>query len=111
VYDLACAWEGGVGWARYRPLKTRIDFMTHYMEQVMAGYSRENTLSEAWMQRLPLFLRLVQMQELIYFAQYLDGPDEDIQGGLRYKIRCIEEELPYLGFFDPGFNPEKPFRL
>jgi Ser/Thr protein kinase RdoA (MazF antagonist) len=111
VYDLACAWEGGVGWARYRPLAERIDFMAHIMEQVMAGYNRENTLSEAWMQRLPLFLRLVQMQELIYFAQYLDGPDEDIQGGLRYKIRCIEEDLPYLGFFDPGFNPKKPFRL
>lgn len=111
VYDLACAWEGGVGWARYRPLRERIDFMAHYMEQVMAGYNRENTLSAAWMQHLPLFLRLVQMQELSYFAQYLDEPDEDIQGGLRYKIHCIEEELLYLGFFDPGFNPEKPFRL
>jgi Ser/Thr protein kinase RdoA (MazF antagonist) len=111
IYDLACAWEGGIGRVARRSLRERIDFMEHYMEQVMIGYNRENTLSSAWLGRLPLFLRLVQMQELIYFAQYLDGQDEDIQGGLRYKIRCIEEELPYLGFFDPGFNPEEPFRL
>ena len=77
----------------------------------MAGYSRENTLSDAWLNRLPLFLRLIQMQELIYYAQYLDEPDEEIQAGLRYKIRCIEEDIPYLGFFDPIFDPEKPFRL
>ena len=45
------------------------------------------------------------------FAQYLDEPDEEIQAGLRYKIHCIENELPYLGFFDPVFSTERPFAL
>ena len=58
---------------------------------------------------LPLFLRLVQMQELMHYAQYLDEPDEDIQAGLRYKIRCIEEDIPYLGFFSTGLQPRKTF--
>ncbi len=77
----------------------------------MAGYSRENTLSDEWLNRLPLFLRLIQMQELVYYAQYLDEPDEEIQTRNRYKIRCIEDDLPCLGFFDPIFDPKKPFRL
>jgi Ser/Thr protein kinase RdoA (MazF antagonist) len=111
MYDLACAWEGGIGRVSRRSLAERKDFMERYMEQVMTGYTRENTLSDAWMGRLPLFLRLVQMQELTYFAQYLDGPDEEIQGGLRYKIHCIENDIPYLGFFDSVFSPENPFSL
>ena len=61
--------------------------------------------------RLPLFLRLIQMQELLYFLQYRDEPDEEIQGGLRYKLRCIEEGVPYLGFFADFYDPQTPFWL
>lgn len=111
MYDLACAWEGGIGRTMFRPLAERQDFMKRTMEQVLTGYTRENILSEEWLARLPLFLRLIQMQELLHFAQYLDEPDEEIQAGLRYKIHCIENELPYLGFFDPIFSTERPFEL
>ena len=111
VYDLACAWEGGIGRVMYRPLAERIAFMDHYMEDVMTGYTRENTLSDACLAHLPMFLRLIQMQELLHYAQYLDEPDEEIQAGLRYKIRCIEEDIPYMGFFDSLYSPETPFGL
>ena len=111
MFELASAWEGGIGWVMFRPLAERKAFMERYIEDVMAGYSKENTLSDAWLSRIPLFLRLVQMQELIYFARYLDKPDEEIQAGLRYKIRCIEDDIPFLGFFDSVYSPEKPFEL
>ncbi len=55
--------------------------------------------------------RLVQMQELMHFTQYLDDPDEELQSELRYKIHCIENDIPYMGFFDRVYNPEKPFTL
>jgi Ser/Thr protein kinase RdoA (MazF antagonist) len=111
MYDLACAWEGGIGRAMFRPLVERKDFMARYMEHVLTGYTRENSIREAWLARLPLFLRLIQMQELMHYAQYLDDPDEEIQAGLRYKIHCIENDIPYLGFFDSVFSPERPFEL
>ena len=111
MYDLACAWEGGIGRVMFRPLAERQDFMARYMEHVLTGYIRENTLSDEWLARLPLFLRLVQMQELMHYAQYLDEPDEEIQAGLRYKTHCIEKDIPYLGFFDLVFSPERPFEL
>ncbi len=111
MYDIACAWEGGIGRTMFRPLAERQAFMDHYMAQVMTGYNRENTLSDEWLERLPLFLRLIQMQELMHYAQYLDEPDEELQAGLRYKIRCIEEDIPFMGFCDPLYNPEKPFLL
>jgi Ser/Thr protein kinase RdoA (MazF antagonist) len=111
MYDIACAWEGGIGRTMFRPLAERKDFMDRYMEQVMTGYNRENTLSDDWLARLSLFLRLIQMQELMHFAQYLDDPDEELQPELRYKIHCIENDIPYMGFFDKVFNPEQPFTL
>jgi Ser/Thr protein kinase RdoA (MazF antagonist) len=112
MYDLACAWEGGIGRVMFRPLEERKAFMDRYTEEVLTGYTRENSLSGDWLARLPLFLHLIQMQELMHFAQYLDEPDEETQAGLRYKIRCIENDIPYLGFFDDSiFSPEKPFEL
>jgi Ser/Thr protein kinase RdoA (MazF antagonist) len=111
MYDIACAWEGGIGRTMFRPLAERRDFMDRYMEQVMTGYNRENTLSDDWLARLPLFLRLIQMQELMHFAQYLDDPDEELQSELRYKIHCIENDIPYMGFYDDVFSPERPFEL
>jgi Ser/Thr protein kinase RdoA (MazF antagonist) len=111
MYDIACAWEGGIGRTMFRPLAERQAFMDHYMAQVMTGYNRENTLDDEWLGRLPLFLRLIQMQELMHYAQYIDEPDEELQAELGYKIRCIEEDIPYMGFFDPLYNPEKPFSV
>jgi Ser/Thr protein kinase RdoA (MazF antagonist) len=111
MYDLACAWEGGIGRVMFRPLDERKDFMERYMEHVLTGYARENSLSDEWLARLPLFLRLIQMQELTHYAQYLDEPDQEVQAGLRYKICCIENDIPCMGFFDSIFSPQRPFEL
>lgn len=111
MYEPACAWEGGIGRVMFRPLSARQAFMDRYMDRVLDGYRRENALSEDWLSRLPLFLRVIQMQELMHHSQYLDTPDEEIQSGLRYRIRCIEDEMPYLGFFDSIYSPESPFAL
>lgn len=111
VYELASAWEGGIGRVMFRGLAERKAFMDRYMDQVMAGYNRENALPDAWLDRLPLFVRLIQVEEFLHFVQYIDQPDEEMQAQLAYKIRCIEEEIPYMGFFDSIFSPERPFSL
>jgi Ser/Thr protein kinase RdoA (MazF antagonist) len=111
MFDLACAWEAGIGRVMFRRLPERQEFMARYMDHVLTGYARENSLGDECLARLPLFLRLLQMQELIHFAQYLDQSDEEIQAGLRYKILCIQEDIPYLGFFSSVFRPEQPFAL
>ena len=108
---LLIKWEGGVGRAMFSELAERKAFMEDYFALVLEGYTLENTLPDAWLERIPLFLRVVQMQELLYYLQYIDDPDEEIQAGLRYKIRCIEDDLPYLGFFDPVYSPTRPFCL
>jgi Ser/Thr protein kinase RdoA (MazF antagonist) len=109
MYELASAWEGGLGRVMFEGLDKRKSFMDDYMEQVMAGYNRQNLLADEWLERLPLFIKLIQIEEFLHYAQYIDAPPEDILAGLNYKIRCIEEEIPYMGFFDRIYSPEKPF--
>jgi Ser/Thr protein kinase RdoA (MazF antagonist) len=111
VFELASAWEGGIGRIMFRGLDERISFMDHYMEQVMEGYNGENALDNEWLRRIPLFIQLIQVEELLHFAQYLDDPDEEMQASLEYKIRCLEEDIPYMGFFDSVYSPEKPFSM
>lgn len=111
MYEIASAWEGGLGRTMFRALDERWSFMEHYMAQVMEGYNQKNSLSDAWLERLPLFINVIQVEEFLHYAQYLDEPDDALQGELNYKIKCIEDGIPYMGFFDAIYSPEKPFSL
>ncbi len=111
AYELASAWEGGIGRIMFRGLEERKAFMDHYMEQVYEGYFRENDLYDMWLDKIPLFLRLIQVEEFLYYVQYYHNADEEIQSHLAYLIACINEGLPYLGFFDLIYNPDHPFLL
>ena len=111
IYELASAWEGGIGRVMFRGLEKRQAFMERYMDQVMEGYNRENTLPDQWLARIPLFIRLIQVEEFLHFVRYIDDPDQEMQAQLDYKIQCIENEIPYMGFFDSIYSPERPFSL
>lgn len=111
AYELASAWEGGIGRVMFRDVDERKNFMDEYMNHVLAGYSMHNVLPDEWINRIPLFIKLIQVQEFLYFAQYLHSEDQEIQGHLQYLIACIEHDLPYMGFFDSIFDPKNPFRL
>lgn len=110
-YELAAAWEGGIGRVMYADLAERKTFMEHYMKLVISGYSDHNRLPEEWIERIPLFIKLIQIEELLHYLQYYEASDREIQSHLRYLIVCIEEDLPFMGFFDPIFSPESPFAL
>ena len=95
----------------FRGLRERQAFMDRYMEHVMIGYHRENALTSEWLSKLPLFIKLLQIEEFLHYAQYIDAAELEIQTRLNYKIKCIEEEIPFMGFFDSIYSPETPFAL
>ena len=114
MYELACAWEAGVGRTMFEvDVNKRKDFMTHYFELVMEGYRTENTITETWLKRLPNFMKLVEMEAILtYFQYYIDGNlDAEDQSKLNYLVYCVENDVPYFGFFNPVFSPENPFSL
>ncbi len=108
-YELASAWEGGIGRTMFRDLPERKSFMKHYMDVVMEGYDRFNSLKPVWIERIPLFIQLIQVEELLHYIQYLDNADEELMGEIKYKLYCIENKIPYMGFYDSIYSPETPF--
>jgi Ser/Thr protein kinase RdoA (MazF antagonist) len=114
MYDLADAWRSGVGWtmAEADPGKRR-DCMDKYFDTLLRGYTREHTLPEAWLKRLPTFLKLVEMEALL--SEFRDltvsGCDEDDDGEMAYMLKCIEDDIPFLGFFDSIYSHSCPFQL
>ena len=82
--------------------------MDRYMEQVMIGYTRENTLSADWLARLPLFLRLVQMQELLHYAQYLDKPDDEIQAAHQAVLKCVQIRVAFANEISTSIRDLEP---
>lgn len=111
VYELACAWESGVGRTMFRPLAERVAFMDHYFAQVLEGYHQYNALSDEWLARVPLFLKVVEMEEVLHYIPRIDDLEEDVRARLDFKIACVERDLPYLGFFDSLYSPDIPFSL
>jgi Ser/Thr protein kinase RdoA (MazF antagonist) len=111
VYELACAWEGFIGRAMFRPLDERRARMERFFDNVLSGYNRENTLSAVWLERIPLFVKVIEMEEFLHYARYMADADEETRAALDYKIACIENDIPYMGFYDSIYSPERPFSL
>ena len=116
MYELAGAWEGHIGRTMFEAdHQKRKAYMEACFEQVLAGYARYNTLAPFWLECLPLFLKVVEMEGLLSCLEYRlanELPlDLDTDGEMAYLIRCIEEDIPFLGFFDPIYSPEHPFSL
>ena len=67
------------------------------------------------MDLLPAFLKTVEMESLVehlaYYAENEQPVPEDDHPRLAYLVRCIEEDIPDMGFFDPVFSHEHPFEL
>ena len=111
AYELAAAWEGGIGRVMFEGLEKRKAFMDHYMDHVLSAYLQQNQLPDEWVGRIPLFIKLIQVEELLHYMRYYKDQDQESLPHLRYLIRCVEEDLPYMGFFDSIYSPERPFAL
>ena len=114
MFDLADAWRSGRGWimAEADPGKRR-DFMNKYFDTLLSGYTHEHTLPETWLKRLPMFLKLIEMDGLLGEFRYMsiNGCDEENDGAMAYQQKCIEDDIPFFGFFDSIYSPRHPFEL
>lgn len=114
MYDLASAWRAGTGWIQFeKNVSKRRAFMDKYFETLLEGYTRENGLPEEWLERLPMFIKLIEMESLLDEYRYMcledDGVLDDKE--LAYSWKCIEEDIPFFGFFDTIYSHEHPFQL
>ena len=113
LYDLAELWVHGVGWVQLEPqAEKRREFMDEYFATVVAGYRSETVLADAALGNLPLLIQATVMETVLgeFEVMERDGEEPDLEDGeLQYRIRCLEEGIPYVGFFHEMYSCEEPF--
>lgn len=112
MYDLANVWTHGVGWIQFeQDTEKRRKFMKDYFETVLAGYRSETDIKNIMLEKLPLFINVVIMENIVDAFEVMrnKGEEPECDEELSYLIKCLEDDIPYKGFFHEIYSCEEPF--
>lgn len=112
MYDLANLWVHGVGWIQFeKDAGKRKKFMEDYFETVLAGYRSETGIDNSVQDQLPLFIKANIMESIVDAFEVMrnNGEEPECDEELSYLIKCMEDDIPYNGFFHEIYSCEEPF--
>lgn len=112
MYDLASVWRNGMGWIQFEPdAGKRKAFMDDYFETVLEGYRSETKLEDTMLDQLPLFIQACVMENIVDAFEVMNNTGEEpgCDEELSYLIKCMEDDIPYIGFFHEIYSCEEPF--
>ncbi|MBR2824428.1 MAG: hypothetical protein IKE24_12175 [Clostridia bacterium] len=100
MFDLAHLWMHGVGWYRQiHSAKQRMACMDQYFGKILEGYRSETDVSEAMLEKLPLFIDMTIIEfvtnEFECCAREGGEPDPEDIG---IAVDCLVNDIPYGGF-------------
>ena len=100
MFDLAHVWTHGVGWYQHeRDPRRRMECMDRYFRTVLEGYRSETDVSDAMLEKLPLFIDMTIIEYVIdefeCCAREGEEPEEEDIG---HAVRCLIQDIPYAGF-------------
>lgn len=114
LVDLANVWVHGVGWIQFEAdAEKRRHFMDEYFATVLEGYRSETDISEEMLEHLPLFIQVTVMESVIDAFEVMqhNGEPPECDESLAYLIKCVEDNIPYMGFFDEIYHCDEPFEF
>ncbi|WP_405132361.1 phosphotransferase [Paenibacillus sp. FSL H8-0317] len=112
MYDLADLWTHGVGWIQFEPnADKRKQFMDDYFQTALAGYTSETKIEDSMLEKLPLFIQVTLLENILGQFEEMQRAGEELEANeeLLYLITCLEEDIPYKGFFHEMYSNEAPF--
>lgn len=112
MYDLANVWTHGVGWIQFeQDVGKRRKFMEDYFETVLVGYRSETEIANSMLEKLPLFIQVILMEGIVDAFEVMlnNGEEPECDEELSYRIKCLEDDIPYMGFFHEIYSCEEPF--
>ncbi|RPK31068.1 phosphotransferase enzyme family protein [Paenibacillus xylanexedens] len=112
MYDLADLWTHGVGWVQFEPdVDKRKQFMDDYFQTALAGYTSETKIEDSMLEKLPLFIQVTLLENILGQFEEMQraGEEPEVDEELLYLIKCLEEDIPYKGFFHEMYSTEAPF--
>ncbi|WP_180968108.1 phosphotransferase enzyme family protein [Cytobacillus massiliigabonensis] len=114
MYDLADLWTQGVGWIQFDPdPKKRREFMKEYFTIILDGYRSETEIADHMLDKLPVFINATIMENIIDAFEVMknNGNNPVCDEELMYLIKCLEDDIPYKGFFHEMYSSDTPFEL
>lgn len=112
MFDLSALWTNGMGWIQFEPdAEKRKKFMDEYFEKCLEGYRSETRIEDSMLDKLPLFIQINLMEEIVDAFEVMqhNGEEPKCDAELSYRIKCLEDNIPYMGFFHDIYSCEEPF--
>ncbi|MBS4199210.1 phosphotransferase [Bacillus sp. FJAT-49732] len=112
MYDLADLWTNGVGWIQFeQDAGERKKFMDDYFKTVLEGYRSETSIDSTMLDKLPLFIQITLMESIVDAFEVMqhNGEEPECDEDLSYLIKCLEDDIPYEGFFHEIYSSDEPF--
>ncbi|MDQ6420437.1 phosphotransferase [Paenibacillus sp. LHD-117] len=112
MFDLASLWTNGVGWIQFEPdAGKRKKFMDDYFQTALEGYRSETRIEDSMLEKLPLFIQVNLMEGIVDAFEVMrnNGEEPECDEELSYRIKCLEDDIPYMGFFHEIYSCEEPF--
>ncbi|MBQ4451158.1 MAG: phosphotransferase [Clostridia bacterium] len=100
MFDLANLWLHNEGWTRQETdPKKRFDLMQRFFGVILQGYRTDTDVSEEMLEKLPLFIDMVLIENVVdeFESSAREGelPDgEDIE----VPVKCLVGDIPFAGF-------------
>ena len=113
LYDLAFNWMFTTGYAgQEKDPKVRKKIMTDIFDIVIEGYRTETGVTDELLNKFPFFINVVIMVLIVESFEYIRSncKENDYDFKLSYLIKCIEDDISYLGLFNDFYSCEKPFQ-
>lgn len=99
MFDLANLWTHGEGWFRWeRDAGKRAEGMHAYFRAVLEGYRSETEISDEMLEKLPLFIDMVLIENIVdeFECCAREGEAVDFED-IENAARCLTENIPYAG--------------
>ncbi|MCM3272766.1 phosphotransferase enzyme family protein [Paenibacillus elgii] len=112
MFDLASLWTNGMGWIAAEPdASKRKKFMDDYFKTALEGYRSETMIENSMLEKLPLFIQVNLMEGIVDAFEVMrnNGEEPECDEELSYRIKCLEDDIPYMGFFHEIYSCEEPF--
>lgn len=101
MFDLANLWTHGWGWCMSEAdIERRKEIMKDYFDTILKGYRSETDISEELLSRLPLFIDMVLIENIVDEFECCKRENEEIEyEDIEDAAQCLINGIPYAGFF------------
>ncbi len=100
MFDLANLWTHGVGWYQFEQDKEkRKAGMQEYFQTIVDGYRSETEISEDMLEKLPLFIDMVLIENIVDECECCKRVGEELNyEDIKEAAECLINDIAFAGF-------------